>query len=546
MSWVVQCQTPVHIGTGHELHPFEYVVRNGTYYVLNLEAALKRLENEEPGVVERYAAYTEEILARIGQQAPQRRGRKLYPEDVGIVQFCENELKRRDLSARLLRDPSVVLYQCDGVAWRPRGKHRKVREHMKHLGRPYVPGSSLKGAIRSSLAYALLLELPEGQWNELIDEFPPGRPSIRAQLQELRRAYEALAGSLRAGGGKAKELAHEIGRRRRGLEKSIGQAVDQYLFRCGALDKGRLDYGQPHMDLLRSLSISDTLAAEADLSVGEIRAVTGKQAPEKGIPIPAEIILDGARLQVEIRLDARLLQQMARAAQRTSKEWIRFEDKFQRLFGESPTDLLGIADENGLEDWARQKLELILKRVPRHSRDVLERDLAWARKAAALRGTGLQGRVQRLLELAEHHCLVRMGFSSGWHATTVAMALEKRGRSELLSELLFVFLMDLPQRAVDLFKPANAAHPQNRNRLLQLLSRRPDAVGFPTSRRLLFLEDGSVWPLGWVTLQPGTVASGKDGRGRRTTSSDEPTRGEKSELTRDQLERLRQHFRGSS
>lgn len=546
MKWTLTCLTPVHIGTGRELHPMEYVIRNGTYYVLRLDAALELLESLQPGLVDTYAEYSAQVLEQIA--APRKAGEKpaYYAEDVGVVAFCEKKLRRSDWARQLLTNPRVVSYRIEGVAWRPQGRHRQVREQMKIADQPYIPGTSLKGALRSSLAYALLLELPESELEDLLTGFPTPGTSIRSKIDGLKRQYERLIRLLEKGQGAESELdgaAGNLSRERSKLEKEIGEPVDQFLFRCGVRKKGGVSFDEPHMDLLRALQVSDCRLVSGAMTVGEMGAIAARQQTEKPIPIIAEMLDVEAMLECEIRLDGRLLQEMARAAGTPSDEWIGFEEKFTRLFGTRPAELLALKGPDNVRRWEDEALLSLLNKVNRHSLDVLDRDQRWAAKARSLQNSGLPGELKRLVQRVQSGRIVlRLGFASGWHATTVAMALERRNRSDLLADLLYVFLMDLPQNLRGKLRPKQIANPHNQGEALRLLRRTPNPEAFPTSRRLLFEADGRTTPMGWIELAPGEAKVPKnEPRKEQPSRNTTPT---VEEISAQDLERLRRRFRG--
>jgi CRISPR type III-A-associated RAMP protein Csm5 len=549
MKWILTCLTPVHIGTGRELHPMEYAIRNGTYYVLRLDPALEYLEGKVTGVVEKYMEHATQALEELARSRGQGQKLRYYAEDVGILQFCEKELKRRDLAEQLLRQPDVVAYRCDGVTWRPQGKHRQVREQMKFNGLPYIPGTSIKGAIRTSLAYALLLDLSDQELDNLLGSFPDDRSSVRARIQDLKQKYETALGHLKQGNDQqaGKELA-DLAKQRSGLEKRIGEPLDHFFFRCGAENRGEVKYDEPHMDLLRVLRISDCHLRSGGMTVGEMFARAARRSAQSEIPIPAEMIDREARLEFEMSLDVRLLQEMARNASKSEREWIGFPEKFRRLFACEPQELLRLQKPDELARWEKEKLDLLLRRVHRHSVDILKRDERWAKKAANDVGQGLLQALNELRARAEKAgdgCLLRVGFASGWHATTVAMALEERGKTDLLSDLLYVFLMDLPQNLRRTLTRQGLSNKQNHGTILRLLRRTPDASAFPTSRRLLREADGQVTPIGWVWLEEASSAAVGTERERRVEERSQPAESRTSEeITPEDLERLQRRFRG--
>lgn len=126
MRYKIEVLSPVHVGSGEVLTRFDYVWEDGWLYVLSLDRIL-----EHPRV------RAEELAALMER---------------GDFDWCDY-LRRQGIEplavaryrARSARDPTRVLGRGD------------VREHIKDPRfRPYIPGSSVKGAIRTALAWAML------------------------------------------------------------------------------------------------------------------------------------------------------------------------------------------------------------------------------------------------------------------------------------------------------------------------------------------------------------------------------------------------------
>lgn len=122
--------TPIHIGAGQNLEPFEYVVTDRLYrfdlddFVLALPAA----ERDE---------FTTAV-------------------EIGLAAIRDFVSARADLAASLARySADVTPAACDLYAGRMAGReaHPEIMAFIKSGDQPYVPGSSLKGALRTALLY---------------------------------------------------------------------------------------------------------------------------------------------------------------------------------------------------------------------------------------------------------------------------------------------------------------------------------------------------------------------------------------------------------
>lgn len=215
ITLTVRVVTPLHIGTGRTLtKDFDFVTKNGRTYRIREKGLIEELHARDPKL-------TEQLM-----RTPP--GHLLKPDD--------------------LREGSpFVRYVLPGV---PGGE---FREQMKDPhDRPYIPGSSLKGALRTVLAWHGWKErgLKLGMF---IDEW----------------------------------------RRRRVRSKYAASAVEKKIFGP-----------DPHHDLLRALRISDSAPAPNGSLVIENVNVWTKRGP--AAPISVEAIAGGTELVVRASIDESL------------------------------------------------------------------------------------------------------------------------------------------------------------------------------------------------------------------------------------------------
>ena len=123
--------TPIHIGTGESLEPFEYVVDGDTLYRFTLDDFLLALDREEQ-------AHFVEVVE---QSVPATR--RFVTEHVDVAEDVARFAADVSPAARALYDGRMA----GGVA------HPEVFACIRTGERPYIPGSSLKGALRTALLY---------------------------------------------------------------------------------------------------------------------------------------------------------------------------------------------------------------------------------------------------------------------------------------------------------------------------------------------------------------------------------------------------------
>jgi len=233
----VKVLTPLHIGTGTVLtEGFDYVCHNGNTYRLDLDALAEELYTRDPKL-------TETLL-----RTPP--GQLLKPED-------------------LCPDAPYVRYVLSGE---PSG--REFREAIKDPhDRPYIPGSSLKGALRTVIAWHA--------WKEL------GLSLSRIRL-----------------GSKPKNAAEDLEAEIFGRDPEKGKK-------------------SPHHDLMRALRISDS--KPANISVLKIYPVKVWTRRNGGVPISVEAIKPGTEFVLEAVVDEHLFSEWASKAKgfpMPHREWI--------------------------------------------------------------------------------------------------------------------------------------------------------------------------------------------------------------------------------
>lgn len=132
--------TPLHIGDGSQLEAYEYVVVNGRFHRLSLERMLARLTPSERESVNRY----------------------LERDLVGLRRFVREHFS-----------PTIAEYQAAASPRFQEVYEEKLAQaqnqlivfpFLRSMGRPLIPGSSLKGALRTAiLDHLIAAPVPSNQ-----------------------------------------------------------------------------------------------------------------------------------------------------------------------------------------------------------------------------------------------------------------------------------------------------------------------------------------------------------------------------------------------
>lgn len=226
----IRTLSPLHIGTGNKLlRDYDYVACNGKTWVIDQSVLGEMLYEHDPGEFERMAS---------GAPAADL--------------IHSNEFQEGSPFFR---------YVMHGEP-RSRARGSQIQEQIKDpWDRPYIPGSSLKGALRTTLAFV-------------------GAIQRRVPIN-----------------------AAEFGRDSR----YAGQLLERKVLNISNPPRGK----EPNYDVLRALQVSDSTPAEgANLQLLNVQVTTGKSS---GSPIELEAIPRGATFTATLTLDGYLLRKSTRA-----------------------------------------------------------------------------------------------------------------------------------------------------------------------------------------------------------------------------------------
>ena len=219
----VSLLTPMHIGTGRDLlHRYDYAIRSGKTWRINEDALLDAQDLDDPR------------MARQLAQTP--------PADL---------LKPDDFR----EDSGFFRYVMQGTP-RSSAEGAQLKEQIKDpYDRPYLPGSSLKGALRTAIAW-----------------YAWGAANLRPET-------------------------HRLGRSR----QWAGQQYERIL-----LGKN------PNHDLLRALQVSDSAPLDARALMVLNARVLNRGGKMEGAPIEMEAIRPDSMFQMTLKLDMALFSDWAR------------------------------------------------------------------------------------------------------------------------------------------------------------------------------------------------------------------------------------------
>ena len=479
MDMTLRTLSPVHIGSGNNIEPFDYVARNGTYSRVNFEAFVERLFDLNPDHITRLSTWITETAERIDeldrQSKRDRNRRREFQNELNGVRrnftlshFAENQIHARDLSDRLMTDDDLTHYRCAINT----DRQYQLKEQIKTANHElYIPGSSLKGALRTALAFAVLTEADEG---------------FKYRLKNHLSRYPDEARQL-----KAKRYFRDLNR----LETNLGQEIEQAVFRCGAQNRGRTSFSEIHFDLMRGLQVSDTFNTDnTDAQLAVLMANTFLRQVDRGnrrgtprlnaqAPVLLEALLPQSSFSVRLNVDLSFV----RHAQPGAKEWIELDERFERLFGFSRTELQTMDNSTA----SSRALERILRACQVFSSEIIKEEVRWAEQFEQNDTRRILSFYNGLNTLA--NCVpVRLGWGSHFMSTTVVLALRNDPiLGEVMTDIVRAFEVDLIGNM-----KGKAGNPRTRTVRLDT---------FPRSRRMATLGSSAGTPFGWVALSDPAV-----------------------------------------
>ena len=138
MKYVLTTLSPVHIGSGEQISNWSYAVHNGKIKIYNFEKVVRALKDNPQRLMNLTAIIERNPLTK-------NLGEILQSYKVNINPEYEVELKGK-----------VIKERWDREQRRNIKEYKHIWEFIKENGKVYIPGTEIKGAIRTSLFYKIL------------------------------------------------------------------------------------------------------------------------------------------------------------------------------------------------------------------------------------------------------------------------------------------------------------------------------------------------------------------------------------------------------
>lgn len=484
MELKLKSLTPIHIGNGEELYELDYVVHSGKFYRITQKKFLEFIKSDKD-LVNKYALWVSEKSTDIQELEEKKKNendknRRLdynqtlttLRKEFSLDKFCQAN-NQRDNFIRFLN------FNCNGISSSmPEGKGQ-VRGHIKDgKERFYLPGTSIKGAIRSAIIYDLL-QLPENRQKI--------QSSLIFQLNDLERVSDQRYLD------KAK--------------KKFADEVEQHLVYCAVETEGnRIKKDDEKFDVFKLLSVSDAYSSENDCNLYKINlylvekihnntSVTTKATEQKQAPYVETFGSDNEFIvQLDFNIDFVLSiknlivekeGEKSFVLQNGKKTWIGIKEKLEQVFGIKISEL----NIENKEEIKENILRRILSLIAVFSKKQKEADQKWAdnfvrhdsdRKFGSKITKGFDA-------ISKTEFVLHMGYATGFNGITEILALkEDDSLKPLLKRYMEKFLIGDKPGAAKTRRHGDeyTANPDN----------------FPKSRRLAVTGNDIITPLGWLQI----------------------------------------------
>ena len=230
-SMILELWTPVHIGSGEELkNKADFILENSAPFVVDIKQTLDSIRTKDPQLKKYCSSEDIEDLMEISGQkygySLPRLSKAANPESDNRPTISASFIRKQRMGAGAISLPVKKPYSDKKTVRSEFSEIETIREQLKDAFlRPYIPGSSIKGAVRTAL------------WAEALHQDENYRKEL--QKETKREANE-----------------RENNRPNNNLEGYVFSSYPQ---------------ADPKADIMRSLHISDGYFEQKTLHLGDVR-----------------------------------------------------------------------------------------------------------------------------------------------------------------------------------------------------------------------------------------------------------------------------------
>lgn len=456
MSYKIKIETKsaIHIGSGKTIGLSELKYFPNYIYRLNIDKCFRYvLDRIGADGLDKLNQWAEEKSAEIDTYG-QSKAQKDY--EIDVFNFVEKFLKNKELSEELKdkikNENGYTLYKIESKTKIEKTVSEIIKTANNEL---YIPGSSIKGLIRTALATQYLLSNTDWGW-------------LKDVLVKLNNDLE----------NKLKKDSYI-----RDSYKQIDDVIQEKIFKCGneKYEDGqmRIRYNDEKFDLMKFIHISDTNTKKIEegclIIKPQLYLTNGKQQSQLNI---YEVIKSGQYFEARLNIDTDYL--LALKSQlptikdtKGNKIWINLEEKFKRLFG---VELKELNKSN--------KMEFESKIIEHLEEAICNLSYFEVNKESIIPNSNIDYFHKNLDENA-----VKLGWASQFYGTTLFEILANSINDDFSENLVPKELETVKETYLKIL-----------NKLKTSKKEIKDSGDFPISRRYNEIGQNKLEAIGWVTL----------------------------------------------
>ena len=472
MKYYIKTLTPLHIGNGEELSSLDYVLYENKFYRISQKKFLEFL-NKNKINLDDYSKWIIETTEKINDlENERRRNRNNFGRDKNQQL---SELKKNfnllNFTKSIQKESEFIKYlkTLNGISFEGIIK-QQVRGFIKNgNNEPYIPGTSIKGAIRSALLYNYLSKHANVQNIEKI---------LKESLQKINT--NNLDES-------KKEFANEIELeafycKYKKVNNEITNDEKYDILKFLIVSDGKVIYDSPltleNIDLYLVKKDRNDTFADVQKQTPTVEAVKENSIIEFELDFNIDYLLsikknlnDKGYLEVKI-------------GQNIENQWIGIKEKVKNIFDLDIDNL----NENNKDEFKKNAIESIIKKINNFSKKQIEWDQKWLNDITQKNSKSKfnNSHIEQGFNKVKGNALIHFGFGSGY-----------TGITEFLYFLENATLKNAFKKIMDKFLIGDKPGAQRNRQNGQSYNSNPDK--FPKSKRLVTRKNEIV-PLGWAII----------------------------------------------
>lgn len=476
--------TPLHIGNGEELFALDYIKYDSVFYRLNQNKFIDFIKNDIH-LLEKYNKWVMEQAALIDDLKEKKkeeriRGKKndynqelsMLQKSFNLLKFIEQNTNKKNEFIQFLKNSNDIIK----IKFNDDPKNQ-IRGFIKSpINKPYIPGSSLKGAIRTALLYKYLKD--SASRNEI-------KRIIEESLSTVQDEKSRLRGNFKTDK----------------YKKAFADEIERLAFYCETENHGRRKRDDEKFDIMKFLSISDGILQKENLILANIDLYLVTKKPDKRTgrfdfvadkqsQAPCvEAIPEDAFIKAEIDFDIQFFlnikDKFVNNSIKQGKDliWIDLKQKVRNVFN---LDIDTLTKQN-VDEKKQEVINHIFSALKLFSKAQFEAEKIWIKEFSEKDqsknySNKIYSGFKNLFE--QKGTLLHLGYASGFIGITEFLYLKSENElKELFKQVMELFFIgDRP----------GARHTPDKPYIAN-----PDK--FPKSRRLTEINN-SLKPLGWLLI----------------------------------------------